>query len=218
MKSEYLAWNHLTLLDPTTDSINTSYNDGYLFTRVAKNHLIQTRSLRIDLQDFEFSSENRRILNKSEFIELRVENLPMNEEEYHWKIHKMGYQFYSEKIGEESFSANMIRNICLDSDRSNFNNLFIYHIGDDSVGYAITFNNGEFMHYAYPFYDFKRFPDIGMALMTKAVSWAHGKGKRYVYLGSVTRATDRYKLQFNNLKWFDGAKWNTDLGELKSLL
>ena len=55
-------------------------------------------------------------------------------------------------------------------------------------------------------------------MMLNAILWAQGKSNQYIYLGSAKDYKDKYKLQFNNLEWFDGEQWQTDLDELKSLL
>jgi arginyl-tRNA--protein-N-Asp/Glu arginylyltransferase len=52
-------------------------------------------------------------------------------------------------------------------------------------------------------------------MMTKAIVWAKENNKKYIYLGSASRPTDTYKLQFEGLEWFDGKNWNADLDRLK---
>ncbi len=48
--------------------------------------------------------------------------------------------------------------------------------------------------------------------------WAKEKGLKYVYLGSLQRPGDGYKLQFEGLEWFDGKEWSTDLEKVKMTL
>ena len=55
-------------------------------------------------------------------------------------------------------------------------------------------------------------------MMIRAIEWAKQSGKRYVYLGSLQRPSDTYKLQFEGLEWFDGKEWKTDLEEVKKVL
>jgi arginyl-tRNA--protein-N-Asp/Glu arginylyltransferase len=56
---------------------------------------------------------------------------------------------------------------------------------------------------------------MGLGMMTKAIQWAKENGLKYVYLGSLQRPTDTYKLQFSGLEWFDGKEWSTDLEKVK---
>ena len=60
--------------------------------------------------------------------------------------------------------------------------------------------------------------DTGLGMMTLAIEYAQERGLKYVYLGSLQRPTDTYKLQFSGIEWFDGTSWSTDLGEVKKLL
>jgi arginyl-tRNA--protein-N-Asp/Glu arginylyltransferase len=59
---------------------------------------------------------------------------------------------------------------------------------------------------------------MGLAMMITAVQKAKEVGLKYVYLGSLQRPTDVYKLQFSGLEWFDGKDWSTDLAEAKKIL
>ena len=54
--------------------------------------------------------------------------------------------------------------------------------------------------------------------MLKAINYAKKNNKKYIYLGSAQRPTDKYKLQFTGLEWFNGDKWSDNLKELKKLL
>lgn len=206
---EYLHWQEKKL-EGTEQEITAAYNDGFVFTRIDKGVMHQTRSVRIDLKKFELSSENRRVLKKVEEIKLEEAQLP--DENYDWKIGKLGKDFYDTKFGEGIFSANKIKEIL--TTNSNFNLLLKY--GD---GFAICYVNKDLLHYSYPFYDLGKSPkDMGLGMMIKAIVWAKEKGLKYVYLGSLQRPTDIYKLQFEGLEWFDGKKWKKDIEEVKKIL
>ena len=119
----YLSWNEKTLTEFDDSTVENAYNDGFVFTRVGKGVMNQTRGLRIDLNKFELSSENKRILKKTEELELAVNLIPYAE--YDWSIHKMGKEFYETKFGEKTFSAQKIKELITDKDKSNFNKLFV---------------------------------------------------------------------------------------------
>jgi len=80
--NKYLKWNEQTIQDFSNENINNLYNEGFVFGRIEKGYMNQTRSLRIDLSKFELSSENRRVLRKAEDLKLETEDLPMSD--YHW--------------------------------------------------------------------------------------------------------------------------------------
>jgi len=214
----YLSWNTKTINDFSDENINALYDEGYVFTRKGKGVMNQTRSLRIDLNKFELSSENRRILRKVEdvrtHVRTAVRTLPYAN--YHWSIHKMGKDFYATKFGDKTFSANKIKELMTDGEKSNFNIVFVYN---ENQGYCIGLETNKIIHYSYPFYDLENsLKNIGMVMMLNAILYSKEKKKKYIYLGSTARPTDTYKLQFSGLEWFDGIEWKNDLEELKNIL
>ncbi len=242
----YLNWNTKTITDFSDTTINHLYDEGYVFTRLGHGIMNQTRSLRIDLSKFELSSENKRILKKTENLQLTPYNL--TNFNYDWAIGKLAKDFYEKKFGPGVMSANKIKELLTDKEKSNFNRVFVYSLSlrgsetheairdtdrhaslrssrDDSsvLGYCIAYETNEFIHYSYPFYSiepntYNLAPNIGLGMMLKAIVFAKNQGKKYIYLGSASRPTDTYKLQFAGLEWFDGQHWQTDLEQLKTIL
>ncbi len=213
----YLHWNTKTITDFSDENITETYNQGYVFTRLGKGVLHQTRSVRIDLSKFEISSENRRILNKNKDINLKVEELPLKS--YEWSIAKLGKDFYETKFGPNIMSAQKIKELLTNSENSNFNSLFIYSIDKLVLGYSIAYKNKSILHYSYPFYDLtKSSKDLGLGMMTLAIKYAKDSNLKYVYLGSLQRPSDTYKLQYSGIEWFDGKDWQDDVSEVKKLL
>jgi len=216
--NKYLHWNRKNISDFSELNISSLYDEGYVFTRRGKGVMDQTRSIRIDLEQFEMSSENKRILRKTEEVKLKIESLPYSD--YHWSIGKLAKDFYDEKFGNGTFSANKVRELLV-TDESNFNRLFIYK-GDtgDVIAYSICYENESIIHYSYPFYALGLMPyvSMGMGMMLRAICYAKDNGKKYIYLGSAQRSTDTYKFQFKGLEWFSGSDWKDDFGELKEIL
>ncbi len=248
----YLSWNQTTITDFSEKNITSLYSQGYVFTRRGKGILNETRSLRIDLTQFKLSSENRRVLRKTEDIQLGIATLPYTK--YDWQIGKLAKDFYDTKFGEGTFSANKIKELLVDTKKSNFNTLFRFVIArseatkqspslntaenngitasvaplpprnDSAIGYCIAYQNADILHYCYPFYQLsinkeqRTVANLGIGMMTKAITWAKERNKKYVYLGSFSRPTDTYKLQFDGLEWWDGKVWGNNLEELKNSL
>ncbi len=152
----------------------------------------------------------------------------LHEYPYHWSIAKMGKDFYETKFCKGIFSANKIKELLTDPQKSNFNRVFTYSVipteAEESgpIGYAIALETDEIIHYAYPFYKLlaigSELPNLGLGMMLRAIMYAKEQGKKYIYLGSATRPSDTYKLQFAGLEWFDGKKWSGQCEELKQLL
>jgi arginyl-tRNA--protein-N-Asp/Glu arginylyltransferase len=216
---EYLHWNEQRIADFSPENISKMYDAGYVFTRIGKGVMHQTRSVRIDLSKFELSSENRRILKKTADVTLGGTELPFTG--YDFSIGKLAKDFYETKFGEGTMSAQKIKEMMTDRGASNFNCLFTYTKAGEPklVGYAICYTSELIHHYSYPFYDLESSPkDMGLGMMIRAIGMCQSLGHRYFYLGSLQRPTDTYKLQFAGLEWFDGTKWSTDLEEVKKIL
>jgi arginyl-tRNA--protein-N-Asp/Glu arginylyltransferase len=238
----YLKWNSKIIKNFSEKNIANLYDNGFVFTRENKGSMDQTRSLRINLDTFELTSENKRILRKTEHIFMKTYALPY--EEYHWSIGKLAKNFYDTKFKKGTFSAQKIKELLTNKNKSNFNTLFIFSTTEKGIeneynnckiattpetisknstllpiGYAICHENKYIFHYSYPFYHLE-FPNknIGMGMMIRAIEYAKKTSKQYVYLGSAQRPTDTYKLQFKGLEWFDGNNWRDNMEELKEIL
>jgi len=160
-------------------------------------------------------------LRKTENILLQ--KFPIPYADYHWSIGKLGKDFYDTKFGDKTFSANKMKELITDSEKSNFNVMLVYSNDITKIGYAICRETNELLHYCYPFYELRtknsELPsNLGLGMMLKAILWAKDNGKKYIYLGSAQRPNDTYKLQFAGFQWFNGEKWETNLEKLKDIL
>ncbi len=207
---QYLNWKEEKISDFSPENISKMYDGGFVFTRIDKGIMQQTRSIRINLDKFELSSENRRILRKGEEILIKKYNIPYKE--YTWQIGKIAKDFYDKKAAG-AFSANKIKEIITED--QNFNTLLSF----SEIGYAICYEDSKIMHYCYPFYDLEKSQkDMGLIMMTKTIQFAKETSKNFLYLGSLQRPNDIYKLQFSGIEWFDGEKWTDDIDKVKKIL
>lgn len=203
-----------------------SYNNGFVASRTNYGDITQVRSLRINLKEFQLSSENRRILRK---FNHKIKLNPVPFQEYSWEIHKLGKDFYETKFGVGTFSANKIKEL-FTSANTNFNTIltFINYENNETEGYCIALQASniikdslsvtKILHYAYPFYKLELInSSFGIFMMTKTIVYAKEQNFNYIYLGSVHEKSALYKLQFKGLEWWDETtdKWNEDLSELK---
>jgi len=241
---DYLHWDEKIVTDFSAENISAMYNAGYVFTRIGKGVMHQTRSVRVNLAKFELSSENRRVLRKVGYIDgdqsaqnevggevknvtlqLTVVPRKLPIEEYDWQLGKTAKDFYEMKFGPGIMSAVKLKEMLTDVEKSNFNCLLEYTDPKKlTLGYAICHLNKEILHYSYPFYHIDISPkDMGLGMMIMAIEYAKREGLKYVYLGSLQRPTDTYKLQFAGLEWFDGGPdgsgtWQTDMEKVKKIL
>jgi arginyl-tRNA--protein-N-Asp/Glu arginylyltransferase len=207
-KNMYKSWQKINLENLDEKTIEEKYADGFVLTRIFKQ-MDQVQSLRVVLKDFVLSSENRRILRKGEEIEMRVIDLPMNLENYDWKIHATGAKFYNEKFGAGTFSANKIKELII-SEKSNFNLLLIFKDKktNQNIGWSICYKNNNILHYAHPFYNLS-YNNLGIIMMTKIIEWAKENEINFCYLGSIWDEKAKYKLQFFPEEFFDNKEWKS---------
>lgn len=216
---QYLSWSQKKVENDNDREIENLYQSGYLFTRLAKGIMQKTRSVRIDLKKFKLSSENRRIIKKNTSLHLQEVELPL--QKYDWSIGKLAKDFYDTKFGKGIMSAQKVKEMLTEESKSNFNTLYTYSSNDNSetIAYVICYKGRNFLHYSYPFYDLRENnKDLGLGMMLKAILDSQEKNCEYIYLGSLQRANDIYKLQFEGLQWFDGHAWREDLEEVKKIL
>jgi arginyl-tRNA--protein-N-Asp/Glu arginylyltransferase len=212
----YQSWQKINLENIDSEIIEKNYAEGFVLTRIFRQ-MDQVKSLRVNLEKFELSSENRRILRKGEEIEMRIIDLPMKLEDYDWQIHATGANFYNERFGAGTFSANKIKGLIIEKD-VNFNCLLIFSDKKTNrdIGWSICYRSNNFLHYAYPFYDLSYFEkNMGIIMMTKTIQWAKENGMEFCYLGSIWEEKAKYKLQFFPEEFFDGKEWR-DADELKN--
>lgn len=214
----YLSWKEESITDFSSKNIGEMYEKGFVFTRLGRGMMQQTRSIRIDLGKFSESSENRRVIKKTSEIALSEKPLPLSD--YDYSIGKLAKDFYENKFGPGIMSAQKVKEMLTEKDKSNFNALFTYSAeGKAIVGYSICYIDGSILHYSYPFYDLKLAPkDMGLGMMIRAIQRAKEKGLRYAYIGSLQRPSDIYKLQFEGIEWFDGTAWQSDIDAVKKIL
>lgn len=215
---QYLSWNEEKIEDFSPENIEKMYEHGFVFTRLGRGIMQQTRSFRIDLEKFNLSSENRRIIKKVPDLQISFTNLPL--EKYDFQIGKLAKDFYEKKFGQNIMSAQKVKEMLTDGEKSNFNVLISFQdVAHPGNGYTISYISPNILHYSYPFYDLDHCPkDMGLAMMIKTLDYAKSKGIRYAYLGSLQRPNDTYKLQFASGQWFDGKKWSDNMDEVKLIL
>lgn len=213
---KYDKTDEINISDFSNENIEGMYEKGYKFTRVSKGNMQSTKNLRINLKDFELSSENRRILNKFPTLNVHFVNIPVID--YTYEIGKIGKDFYDTKFGKGTFSANKIKEI-LTNEVSNFNALGIFEIDNKIVGYVIVYKTANILHYSYPFYllEYEK-TSLGLCMMTKVIELTKNENIKYVYIGGANSKKDMYKLQFKGLEWWDKDKWNRNIEELKEII
>lgn len=175
------------------------------------------RSLRVNLDDFEDSSENRRVNRKLESLDLRIQMSTKDQ----FDLQDPGFRSLCMEYADARFSGNAMTH-----ERFNYvlNRRVLSHIFtfsnklDVPVGYVFAMIEENTLHYWYSFFDHKllqRLP-IGKWMMWRTIKWARDQGLAFVYLGTCYGEKSLYKVRdFKSLAFFDGNGWNSDMNQLK---
>lgn len=208
----YQVW----LLKEEGDLLDGIYNNGFLPMRNKPNLYYLSRSLRVDLNKFELSSENRRILGKTEGILASL--IPLSEFDYNFEVQKFCKDYSDKKLGGV-FSTQDIKSIFLDQV---YNHVLVFKDTSSNqkvVGYAVCFIEGKFCQYAYAFYDLDYIKEnLGARMMLEALLLGKKNEQDYVYLGTCYEEHALYKTEFKGIEFFNGFQWSDNLSELKELI
>lgn len=208
----YQVW----LLREEGDEAEKIYNNGFLPIRSLRDVYYLSRNIRIDLNKFEISSENRRILRKTENFESDL--IPLSEFTYTAEIQKFCKDYAEQKLGKGLFPTAAIKLIFTNRV---FNYVFVFKeiTTQKVVGYAICFISGNLLQYTYAFYDLEYLKDnLGARMILEAIIWANKSNKKYAYLGTGYEESALYKTEFKGVEFFNGFRWSEDLEELKKLI
>jgi len=91
---------------------------------------------------------------------------------------------------------------------------------EKEIGVATIYLEGKSLaFYYYAFYDLNYYArNLGMFMMTSAVTLFAERGFKQLYLGTCYSQTALYKTQFAGAEFFNGFRWSDDLDELKFII
>lgn len=204
------------LMKERDDDLDEIYKLGFLPSRQKKNLYYLARSIRINLAGFSFSSENRRVKRKTDWLDISI--FSTKERDYDFKIGKMARDFYKSKFGKGVMSAYKIKWLYTSGASSHIIE-YRKKSKDQAIGYCLVNKTKKSLHYAYPFYDLEYVKkNMGIGMMLSAIELAQKDKIKYVYLGTCYTESSLYKTQFKGLEYFNGWCWDNNLAALKELV
>ena len=194
------------------------YNRGFL--PYSNNPALQeeiyymARSLRVNLDAFAESSENRRVARKiaemnPEFDVVPIQSFDVNDPNFVRFCHEFANQRFSESISDTRL--NYILN------NRSISHVFRFKINGQEVGYVIAIIENGALHYWFAFFslEFQSY-SLGKWMMYSVIDWAAEQQLNHVYLGTCYGEKSLYKVRdFKGLSFFDGNGWNADMKLLK---
>lgn len=193
------------------------FDAGFLPSSRNLDRFYLCRHVRVDLNRFKPSSENRRVLRKGEGIQFKL--IPRAEFDYTAE-RRAAFKAYTDiKFGKDSMSFARLDSLF---DSPIISHLLVFNDSNtgQEVGTATLYLEGnELAFYYYAFYDLNYFQrNLGIYMMTSAVAEFARLGTRHLYLGSCYSENALYKTQFAGAEFFNGFRWSLDLKELRHLL
>ncbi len=193
------------------------FDRGFLPSSRELDRFYLCRQVRVNLRKFRPSSENRRILRKGK--ELAASLIARADFDY-TPQRRQFYKTYADiKFGKDTMPLER-----LDSLFSGKLTSHLLVITDEQsgaeVGTATLFLQPPTLaYYYYAFYDLNYYSrNLGMYLMTSAVTLFAEQGFHFLYLGSCYSQNALYKTQFSGAEFFNGVHWSANLDELKYLI
>ncbi len=195
------------------------YDKGFLpysnNTDLKQETYYLARSLRVDLENFKESSENRRVCRKIEPLSPSFKVIPINDfnvDDNAFKKYCIHFanQRFSEPISEERL------NYILHA--KSISHVFQFTLNDQKVGYVISIIEQGCLHYWFAFFDLdQQVYSLGKWMMFSVIKWAQEQGLKHVYLGTCYGEKSLYKVRdFKGLSFFDGNQWISDVKLLKT--
>lgn len=188
---------------PYSNDINLQYETFYL-----------ARSLRVDLDRFTESSENRRVAKKIAELDLSFEIVAIIK----FDINDKAFFNFCLNYGKQRFSEG------LDSERLKYilntksiSHIFEFKIKNKKIGFVIAIIEDGTLHYWFSFFDmaYQNY-SLGKFMMYSVIEWAQENNFSKVYLGTCYGEKSLYKVRdFKGLAFFDGNQWNNDMKLLK---
>ncbi|EKD58109.1 MAG: hypothetical protein ACD_57C00027G0002 [uncultured bacterium] len=212
--SKYLFPYQVYLIKEDNDEVGHIYAKGFLPVRSIKDLYYLARSSRVNLKNFELSSENRRVIGKISNLYFEVKDMGQFQPKH--RDFKLARKFVKDRFWGATLSSVGLKKIF--SDLGNYNKVAVFAEKGKLMGFAALNATQEFVHYAHAFYDVGyREKSLGMGMMTMVVDWAKNSRREYTYLGTCYGEKSLYKTQFKGFEFFDGVSWSADLAKLKYL-
>ncbi|MBN2012486.1 hypothetical protein JW960_24375 [candidate division KSB1 bacterium] len=193
------------------------FGRGFLPSTHNLSRYYMCRQVRVRLNQFTRSSENRRIMRKCEGIEYKL--VPRNEFEFTDERREFFKHYADIKFGKDVMSLNRLDSLM---NSQIISHLMVYHdpACQTDVGYITMFlDDSQMAYYYYAFYDLNYYErNLGMFMMTSAVDYFAEHGYNFIYLGTCYSKNALYKTQFAGFEFSNGFRWSNNQKELKYLI
>jgi len=187
-----------------TDNIDQNYQNGFLPQRNDKNLFYSQTSCRSNLENFKLSSENRRIIRKTE--EFTFEKITLKDFNYDLNTQKEIFNWIKEL--EWDYPISSVKNVFKNHI---FNYLYVWKdIQKNIIAYSVCYFSENISHIAYVFYNPKlAHGNLPIRLALQVIIDSHELGLKYCYLGRFSNNNGFYKRNMPGFEYFNNNNWTT---------
>ena len=193
-----------------SDQLEKIYDQGFLPFRNNQDLFYLSRSSRSVVDKYELSSENKRIINKTE--NFTFEFSPIDDFEYSPQVQKACKEWSKSKgWGISTISLKKLFS------GSYFNLILISKHDGIVAGYSVIHQGSGFLHWAYVFIN-PEFERSGLVIRMglEVIKNAKEAESKYVYLGTCY-GNNNYKRNYPGFEYFEGSGWSSNVEKLKLL-
>jgi hypothetical protein len=209
----YVVWAFLEPGETPADA----FESGFLPGNPEMERFYLVRNLRIPLREWKPSSENRRILRKS--TNLRLGLIPKSSFPDTPERRARWISYADERFGQGIMHAERLDRLMAGPVISHLLQATDAETGAELGTALLHLAAPRVAYYYYAFYDLTdRSRNLGISLMTRAAEFFAQAGYDHLYIGTCVTQKARYKLQFEPLEFFNGARWSRNMDELRHLL
>lgn len=185
-----------------SNSIEENYSLGFLPQRNHQNYWYFDTSSRSNLSDFKVSSENRRIINKTQ--DFSYDFQPLSTFKYDPSIQKTIVGWI--KSLNWDFPISSVKKIFTNH---LFNHVYIWkNKNNQVVAYTVCYFSPKISHAAYVFYDpIISHKDLPIRLVIQTIIDSYDKNIKYCYLGRFSPNCGYYKRNMPGFEYFKDNKW-----------
>jgi arginyl-tRNA--protein-N-Asp/Glu arginylyltransferase len=179
-------------------SLGEKYHRGQLPQRNSISMFYQDSSCRSNLAAFSLSSENRRIIRKTDHFTYEFGpihyDLPIQKRIFGWL-----------KLLQWDFPISSVKTVFT---RHIFNQLYTWKENEQIVAYSVCYFDEHLSHIAYVFYDPKyHHSDLPIRLVLQTVIDSQHLGLQYCYLGRFSSTIGYYKRNMPGFEYFHHNQW-----------
>ena len=198
------------------------YEKGFLpysgNTAIERDIFYLARSLRVELDNFSDSSENRRVNRKVAPLNIAIKVTPKSSID----LTDPTFLDFCMSYAADRFSGNAMTSERLSYvlSRETGSHILTFQSEKQIYGYVLAAIEGSMLHYWFAFFDqqYLKSHALGKWMMWRTIAWAKEQGLAHVYLGTCYGKHSLYKVRVDKgLTFFDGTRWNADMTQLKHL-